>query len=610
MTCQTAQDKAGLGMGDITGDGTAVSGLGGAAGFGETDLPRGDDTVTQVDVTAVFEGGFNLGGVHYSGSSLFVSTDGLISFGAPVAGVISDPNSVAAPFFAIFNGDVDTRLDGEGAESGGVWLDVDTVQDCVTITWDHVGFYRRNATLTDTFQMQLFDRGGGAFDVVYRYQNISWTSGDLQGGFDGLFGTPALIGYRAGASGLATLLAASSNEAAELALSTANGNQGAVGLHVFNFGQQSIEGTEQSDILDGTGRNDTMHGLGGSDVLRASAGADLMDGGTGMDWADFTSAPAGVAIDLTGLTQNTGWAAGDRFISIEGLTGSTFGDTVRGDALNTSVDGGAGNDVLSGADGDDSLAGGVGSDVLRGGNGTDHLDGGDGDDRLQGKPGDDVVNGDAGNDTLHGGTGNDGLFGGDGADRLIGSSGGDYLSGGPGGNDGNDTLRSGGDRDTNFGFAGNDRLFGGRDSDRCYGGTGADRVSGDGGSDALSGGLGDDFLFGGSGNDWLHGNGGSDTLAGGIGADRFFSNGATADGTDWIRDFQTADRDTLALDHAATRADFKVTFPTTPGAGLPGISEVHVVYLPTKSLVWVLVDAGDEASILLHTPSGTFDLLA
>ena len=118
---------------------------------------------------------FNIGGVHYTGSDLYISTDGLISFGAAVSGVVSNPSTVTAPFFAIFNGDVDTRLDGEGAESGGIWLDVDTAQDCVTITWDHVGFYRRNATLTDTFQMQLFDRGGGAFDVVYRYQGINWT---------------------------------------------------------------------------------------------------------------------------------------------------------------------------------------------------------------------------------------------------------------------------------------------------------------------------------------------------------------------------------------------------------------------------------------------------
>ena len=94
-------------MGEITGNGTAVTGLGGSAGFGETELPRGDDTVARVDVSTVFGSGFNIGGVHYSGSDLYISTDGLISFGGAVSGVVGDPAAVTLPFFAIFNGDVD-----------------------------------------------------------------------------------------------------------------------------------------------------------------------------------------------------------------------------------------------------------------------------------------------------------------------------------------------------------------------------------------------------------------------------------------------------------------------------------------------------------------------
>ena len=131
----------GAAMGDITGNGTAVTGLGGVAGYGEVSVPRGDDTVAQVNVSAVFDSGFSVGGARYGADQLFISTDGLISFGTGFSGVAAAASAIAAPFFAIFNADVDTRLDGEGAESGGIWLDVDTVQDCVTITWDHVGFY-------------------------------------------------------------------------------------------------------------------------------------------------------------------------------------------------------------------------------------------------------------------------------------------------------------------------------------------------------------------------------------------------------------------------------------------------------------------------------------
>ncbi|MBC7477320.1 MAG: hypothetical protein H7317_04400 [Pseudorhodobacter sp.] len=385
-------------MGAITGNGTAVKGLGGAAGYGEAALARGDDTVTRVDTSAVFGDGFTLGGAHYAGNQLYVSTDGLVSFGAGQAGVTPP----AAPFFAIFNADVDTRLDGEGAESGAVWLDVDTVQDCVTITWDHVGFYRRNATLTDTFQMQIFDRGGGNFDVVYRYQDISWTAGDLQGGFGGLGGTPATVGYRVGSSGAPVLLGASGNETAELALDAALGNTGVKGLYVFQFGTASvITGSTGADSLHGTAAADTMQGLGGDDVLYGSAGADVLDGGTGLDRADYSTATGAVVIDLRDPTANRGLAAGDTYNGIERFVGSGLADMLRGTGAADWFDGGKGRDSLLGLAGNDMLIGGDQNDSLYGGTGAD------------------VLNGGSGNDCLAGGTGRDTMTGGVGADRFV-----------------------------------------------------------------------------------------------------------------------------------------------------------------------------------------------
>ena len=427
-------------MGDITGNGTAATGLGGAKGFGEVELPRGDDTVAQVDVAAVFESGFTLGGVHYDADDLYVSTDGLISFGAGVTGVAGDLSAIAAPFFAIFNGDVDTRLDGEGAESGAVWLDVDTVQDCVTITWDHVGFYRRNATKTDTFQIQLFDRGNGGFEVVYRYQNIAWTAGDLQGGWGGLGGSAALIGHRATAAGAALLLGASGNQAAELGLAGALGNTGVAGLWVWSFLVPSlIIGTSASDVLNGTTGIDTMQGLGGSDVLMGSLGADAMDGGSGTDRADYGSAVAGVRIDLADPAANSGFAAGDSFVLVENFGGSGFADTMLGGAAGNKFLGNGGADSLDGRLSDDGLYGGAGADLVLGGDGNDLLDGGTEADTLYGNKGLDFLDGGSGNDRLMGGTGADRLDGGDGADVLRASSGTDTLDGGLG----TDTLSGG-----------------------------------------------------------------------------------------------------------------------------------------------------------------------
>ena len=369
-------------MGAIDGDGRAVTGLGGTAGYGETALARGDDTVTCVDVSAVFSAGFSLGGISYGGNQVFISTDGIVIFGTGQVGVAAPP----APFLAIFNADIDTRLDGEGAESGAVWLDVDTVQDCVTITWDHVGFYRRNASLTNTFQMQLFDRGDGNFDVVYRYQDINWTSGNLQGGWDGLGGTAAMIGTRAASGGAAVLLPASGNEAAQLRLDSTVGNTGVKGLWVIPFNSASvIVGTAGADRLQGTDAPDTIRGLEGDDVLPGSKGADLMDGGQGVDCADYTAARQAILIDLDNpAAQNRGQAAGDRYLGIELYLGSALADTLCGSDGADNFAGGKGRDRLVGQNGDDILAGGDGNDVLSGGLGNDRLVGGKGVDVLTG----------------------------------------------------------------------------------------------------------------------------------------------------------------------------------------------------------------------------------
>ena len=555
-------------MGDITGNGTAVTGLGGAAGFGEVSLPRGDDTVAQVNVAAVFDSGFLIGGVRYGADQLYISTDGLISFGTGFSGVAATASAIAAPFFAIFNADVDTRLDGEGAESGGIWLDIDMVQDCVTITWDDVGFYRRNATATNTFQIQLFDRGNGGFDVVYRYQDITWTSGDLQGG---LGGAAALIGYRAGTNGTATLLPGSGDGSAQPGLPGALGNTGVKGLWVYGFAAPSlITGTALANTLTGTAANDTMRGLGGADVLIGSTGADLIDGGAGLDRVDYRDAPTGIVLDRVTPSANTGQAASDTFISIETFAGSAFADTLRGSAGADRFLGANGSDLLDGRAGLDSLYGGAGRDSLFGGFDHDLLDGGSEDDSLLGGTGDDVLSGSQGADSLFGGAGNDMLTGGDGADPLYGESGADTLTG----DDGDDLLS------------------GGTEADHLYGGAGRDSLKGDSGNDLLNGGLAQDWL------------------TGGLGADAFFQAGTAGQGGDWIMDFDNAAGDHLIFGiPGATRSDFSVTFQAVTGAGNDRVLEALITYLPQSRLIWVVVDGADQAAIILHSSMNSFDLL-
>ncbi|GGZ71418.1 nidogen-like domain-containing protein [Paraglaciecola chathamensis] len=103
-------------------------------------------------------------------------------------------NTIAmiAPFWA----DVDTGCD----DCGDVFIGSPNAETLV-ITWDRVGFYPSDSSLTNTFQLVLIDRadtGAGNFDVEFRYEDINWTTGDASDGENGLGGTPAQAGYDAG----------------------------------------------------------------------------------------------------------------------------------------------------------------------------------------------------------------------------------------------------------------------------------------------------------------------------------------------------------------------------------------------------------------------------
>ena len=72
------------------------------------------------------------------------------------------------------------------------------------------------------------------------------------------------------------------------------------------------------------------------------------------------------------------------------MSGSNFGDNLRGNAGSNTIWGENGNDSIYGRDGNDVLNGGLGGDWLYGGNGNDRLVGGTSRDTLVGGAGDDV----------------------------------------------------------------------------------------------------------------------------------------------------------------------------------------------------------------------------
>jgi VCBS repeat-containing protein len=175
-----------------------------------------------------------------------------------------------------------------------------------------------------------------------------------------------------------------------------------------NF-DDTLTGDNADNTFQGGAGNDSLSMNGGNDLLVGGAGADILNGGEGWDIASYTDSSDGVNVSLLSRTASSGDAAGDSFISIEGVDGSQLADVLTGD-----------NDenFLSGEAGDDQIFGNAGIDVIDGGRGNDSVSAGDGDDRIYGKNDSDTLNGDAGNDLLDGGAGGDLLNGGAGIDTA------------------------------------------------------------------------------------------------------------------------------------------------------------------------------------------------
>jgi len=175
--------------------------------------------------------------------------------------------------------------------------------------------------------------------------------------------------YATAAGGvLANLLtpADNSGEAAGDSFTSIEGLVGSAFADVLRIGNggSSIYANAGNDFLFGGDGGDDLHGGDGIDHLLGGVGADILDGGHGVDYADYMTAASGVLVNLLTPSDNVGDAAGDTFVSIEGLIGSAFNDVLRLGEGNGTVYGNQGDDTLFSGSGVDMIVGGIGNDAF------------------------------------------------------------------------------------------------------------------------------------------------------------------------------------------------------------------------------------------------------
>jgi Ca2+-binding RTX toxin-like protein len=121
-------------------------------------------------------------------------------------------------------------------------------------------------------------------------------------------------------------------------------------------GNDAISGGGGNDALFGGIGNDIVSGDDGNDSLQGGAGSDQLNGGAGSDLAIYSDSTAAVSINLAdGLAETGGFADGDLLSNIEAILGSSFGDTLIGDAAVNTLFGNLGNDTITGGAGQDRL---------------------------------------------------------------------------------------------------------------------------------------------------------------------------------------------------------------------------------------------------------------
>jgi hypothetical protein len=147
--------------------------------------------------------GFNIDFYGTTFSSLYINTNGNVTFGAPLpyvqgllqSSLLDGVDEIIAPFLA----DVDTRNPASGVVTYGSGI-FDGFE-AFGVNWINVGYFDEKVDKLDSFQLLLVDRpdqGPGDFEIVFNYGSMSWETGDADFGTGGRGGFSAIAGFSDG----------------------------------------------------------------------------------------------------------------------------------------------------------------------------------------------------------------------------------------------------------------------------------------------------------------------------------------------------------------------------------------------------------------------------
>ncbi|MGE0256480.1 MAG: beta strand repeat-containing protein [Alphaproteobacteria bacterium] len=393
----------------------------------------GDDTLAGLAGADTLDGGQGFDTATYAASNAAVQVN--LGAGTATGGHAQDDIlvSIEQLIGSAFN---DTLTGGAGSNTIEGGAGADTLNgDGGVNTLSYAG---STAGVIVNFTTSSVSGGHATGDVVAfaTFQNIlgsafndTLTGNAANNVIEGGAGNDVLDG--AGGTDTVSYVSETAGVTVDLAAGSAAGGAGNDTLSNF----ENIIGSSHNDVLIGDAGANVIFGGAGNDVIRGGAGADTLDGGSGNNTVSYAGSTA-VTVNLATGTLLGGHAAGDVITNFQNIIGSSFADTLTGDAGDNVIEGGAGADILFGGGGVDTLSyasssGGVTANlelsIFTGADATGDIISSF--ENIIGSAFDDSLSGDFLGNTITGGAGNDTLSGGFGHDVFV------YRLG-----DGNDTI--------------------------------------------------------------------------------------------------------------------------------------------------------------------------